>query len=152
MFATNFQHFNSLVWLYQTTRPSYHILTAETRIIYYCYNFKSIVWLYQTTTPSSPYINRKNQKTNKLWSLPYQFYWNLPEGNILAKFSVASLFLFIFLLWSPRWNFRAISFNDIRTKASVGPKKAAQLSEKAKRAQFQSRLRKKDFFVLVKNK
>ena len=56
-----------------------------------------------------------------------QFYWNLPEGNILAKFSVASLFLFIFLLWSPRWNFRAISFNDIRTKASVGPGKAVQL-------------------------
>ena len=113
MFATNFQHFNSLVWLYQTT------------------------------TPSSPYLNRRNQKTTKLWLLPYQFYWNLPEGNILAKFSVASLYVF-FLLWSPRWNSRAISFSDIRTKASVGPGKAVQLSEKAKRAQFQSRLRIRD--------
>ena len=49
-----------------------------------------------------------------------------------------------FLLWLP--NSRAISFGDIRTKASVGPGKAVQLSEKAKRAPFQSRLRKKGFF------
>ena len=55
-------------------------------------------------------------------------------------------FVCVFLLWSPRWNSRAISFGDIRTKASVGPGKAVQLSEKAKRAPFQSRLRKKGFF------
>ena len=53
-------------------------------------------------------------------------------------------FVCVFLLWSLRWNSRAISFGDIRTKASVGPGKAVQLSEKAKRAQFQSRLRIRD--------
>ena len=53
-------------------------------------------------------------------------------------------FVCVFLLWSPRWNSRAISFGDIRTKASVGPGKAVQMSEKAKRAHFQSHLRKRN--------
>ena len=53
-------------------------------------------------------------------------------------------FVCVFLLWSLRWNSRAISFGDIRTKASVGPGKAVQMSEKAKRAHFQSHLRKRN--------